>query len=73
MPSSHQWRDAANVLREQAAHFDVLAEEQARREGICAVVCPNAGPKGEPLACAWPPDHLPTPHSWASLPTVVNQ
>lgn len=37
---------------------------------ICGVVAPNSGPNGEPLACAWDPDHLPeSPHSWASLPT----
>lgn len=65
---SEQWREAAAVLREHAAKFDKLAGPQ-----MCGVVLPNAGPNGEPLACAWNADHLPEiPHSWASLPSYLN-
>ena len=46
-----------------AIEFDQMAGPP-----ICGVVLPNAGPNGEPLACAWPADHL-AEHSWASLPT----
>lgn len=38
---------------------------------VCGMVLPNACPDGAPVACAWKPGHLPTPHSWASLPTYV--
>lgn len=60
-----QWRDAAAVLREHAVKLDKLAGPP-----MCGVVLPDAGPNGEPLACAWAADHLPEkPHSWASLPS----
>lgn len=65
--TAQQWREAANVLREHANKFDVLADEAARSEVICGVVS-QSGRYGEPLACAWKKDHT-TPHSWASLPT----
>jgi hypothetical protein len=36
-------------------------------ETICAVIC-DCGPNGEPLACAYAPEHDGV-HSWASIPT----
>src|SRR5262249_10224645 len=36
---------------------------------ICGVICP-CGPKGEPIACGFLPDHD-GPHSWARLPTFL--
>jgi hypothetical protein len=36
---------------------------------LCGVVS-NSGRLGEPLACAWEPDHN-GPHSWATLPTFA--
>lgn len=66
--TSDQWRAAALVLRQHALEFDKLAGA-----ATCGVILPNAGPNGEPVACAYPADHLPSAHSWAFLPTVIRQ
>jgi hypothetical protein len=46
--------------------FAVAFANDPRRK-LCGVVC-NAGPNGEPLACAYEPDHR-GDHSWATLPS----
>ena len=35
---------------------------------ICGVICPQTGPRKEPVACAFEPGHE-GDHSWAGLPT----
>lgn len=36
----------------------------------CSIICPNAGPGGEPMACGYATGHDGA-HSWASLPTFA--
>lgn len=63
--TAQQWRDAANVLREHANKFDVLADEASY--AICGVSS-NSGRFGEPIACGHKRDHTGA-HAWASLPS----
>jgi hypothetical protein len=44
-----------------------IAMSEDPRQSLCGVVC-AAGPNGEPLACAYLPNHHGA-HSWATLPT----
>lgn len=64
MPTSKQWREAANVLRSTAAEWDEKADD-----AICGMVS-NSGPNREPLACGYVHDHD-GPHSWSTLPTFT--
>lgn len=71
MTSPEQWREAANVLREQAIKFDRYAEIAQTTEDLrtCGLVS-NSGPNGEPLGCGYQ-NHHSGPHSWATLPTFT--
>jgi len=55
--------------KETQALYKRTIGENAHRIGMCCIPC-NAGPNGEPLACAYPRDHL-GDHSWATLPTFT--
>jgi len=59
-------------LRETCATYKRFLEWMAAdpRRVLCGIVC-NCGPHGEPLACAYTPNHS-GGHSWAELPTFSN-
>lgn len=60
--------DWGDIELRQRVRAIMAGDLAATRQAICGVVS-LSGPNGEPLACGYPPDHLPAPHSWSALPT----
>lgn len=69
-PQSDEEANAAAFAESAGLTPDYLSGRKQPPPPICGTIS-HSGPHGEPLACAYPPNHD-GDHSWATLPTFVD-